>query len=108
MAGDRPVTSGIRVRSIAAAGLICSTLLGTACSNRPGRSDRLPVSLPDLSRMDAPVQAQIRDQFASLTGKIEAAATPDAELSTSYGTMGMLLMAAEDHEAAQTCFLNAQ
>ena len=108
MAGDRPVTSGIRVRSIAAAGLICSTLLGTACSNRPGRSDRLPVSLPDLSRMDAPVQAQIRDQFASLTGKIEAAATPDAELSTSYGTMGMLLMAAEYHEAAEPCFLNAQ
>jgi tetratricopeptide (TPR) repeat protein len=82
-------------------------------SGRPSRAGPdggalLPVSLPDLSRMDPPVQEQIRAQFGSLTQKIEDAATPSDELSTTYGSLGMLLMAAEYYEAAEPCFLNAQ
>ena len=72
------------------------------------RPTLLPVSLPDVSRVDPSVQAQARELHASLTQKIENRGTPPAELGAAYGTFGMLLYAAEYHDAAALCFLNAQ
>jgi tetratricopeptide (TPR) repeat protein len=82
----------------------CSKGPQTAPNGQPLR----PVSLPDLSRMDANVQKQAHALHASLTRKIQDGDTPAAELASSYGQMGMLLMAAEYFEAAEPCFLNAQ
>ena len=65
------------------------------------------VSLPELARVDAPVQAQIRDRYASLT-KMIASGTSGRELGVAFGEYGMLLHAAEYLDAAKPAYLNAQ
>jgi tetratricopeptide (TPR) repeat protein len=67
-----------------------------------------PVSLPDFSPMDEPVRKQMREVSSSLKQKIEQSGTTPLELSTAYGEMGELLMAAELVDAAESCYLNAQ
>jgi tetratricopeptide (TPR) repeat protein len=82
-----------------------------ACSSGPRTANGqalLPVTMPDLSRLDKNVQTQARGLYESLTKKIDDRSTPDAELARSYGETGMLLMAAEFFEAAEPYFLNAQ
>jgi tetratricopeptide (TPR) repeat protein len=63
------------------------------------------VVLPDLTRMEAPVQAQLRAQFVVTSA--DAAASP-TDAAREYGQLGRLLMAAEYFEAAEPCFLHAQ
>jgi tetratricopeptide (TPR) repeat protein len=67
-----------------------------------------PVLLPDVSQMEAPVRTQVLERAASLTATIERTATAAFELASAYGEMGKLMMAAEQVEAAEACFLNAQ
>ena len=55
--------------------------------------------LPDLSRIGAAVQDQIRERHAAVT-------QPDAT-ATAYGELGMILMASSFPEAAQPCFEEA-
>lgn len=81
---------------------------GPVTVNPPKGLELRPVSLPDVSRMEAPVRTQVLERAASLTSTIERAATPASELASAYGEMGKLLMAAEQVEAAESCFLNAQ
>ncbi len=66
------------------------------------------VALPDLSRLEESVQAQLRERFAALTAKRNDPATPAADLGKEYGEMGMLLMAAEFNDPAEASLLNAQ
>lgn len=87
-------------------GLVVAFLLSmSACS--PARPALLPVSLPDLSRVDQAVQVQARERYASLTQKISAGA-PDADLAGAYGQYGMFLHAAEYLDAAEPSYRNAQ
>jgi len=65
------------------------------------------VILPDLVRMDAPVQAQVKQRYATLMEKKKAGASGD-ELGKAYGEYAMLLQAAEYYEAAEPAYLNAQ
>jgi len=65
------------------------------------------VAMPDISNVAAPVQAQIRQQYASLQQKISSGA-PAAELADAYGAMGRLFIATEFFDAADTCFSDAQ
>jgi len=58
------------------------------------REKLLPVSLPDLSRVDQSVQAQARERYAALTRKMNSSVAP-ADLATAYGELGMVLQAAE-------------
>ena len=71
------------------------------------REKLLPVSLPDLSRVDKSVQAQARERYAALTRKMNSSVAP-ADLATAYGELGMVLQAAEYYDAAEPCYLNAQ
>jgi tetratricopeptide (TPR) repeat protein len=66
------------------------------------------VTLPDLSRMGESVQQQMRAQFSLLRSAVERRDTSAAELSSEYGRMGTLLAAAEQIDAAEPCYLNAQ
>ena len=66
------------------------------------------VALPDLSRIEPPVQEQLRKSFATLTEKREEARTPASELADAYGELGKLLLAAKLVDLAEPCFLNAQ
>src|SRR3954469_7563389 len=66
------------------------------------------VALPDLSHATPPVQDQLREGYAVLTRSIDNKGTRPADLGEAYGRMGMLLMAAEYRNEAESCFLNAQ
>ena len=65
------------------------------------------VILPDLTRMDPPVQTQVKQRYATLMEKKKAGASGD-ELGSAYGEYAMLLQAAEYYEAAEPAYLNAQ
>jgi tetratricopeptide (TPR) repeat protein len=67
-----------------------------------------PITLPDVSTMEKPVQDQLREAYASLMAKVESGQTSSAELATAYGEMGNLLLAAEYFDAAEPCYRNAQ
>jgi len=83
-----------------------STCSKTETATTPPRQIR-EVTLPDLSRMDATVQQQIRDRYAAVT-EARKTGTGDADLSEKYGQYGMVLQAAEYYEAAEPSYLNAQ
>lgn len=57
--------------------------------------------------MDASVQTQVKQRYATLMEKRKAGASGD-ELGSAYGEYAMLLHAAEYHEAAEPAYLNAQ
>jgi len=65
------------------------------------------ITLPDLSRMDATVQNQIRERYTSALDARKKG-VGDADLSAAYGAYGMVLQAAEYYEAAEPAYLNAQ
>ena len=58
--------------------------------------------LPDLERLGASVQAQIRDRQAAVGTAVAGSGASDA-----LGALGMILMAASLPEAAETCFREA-
>lgn len=83
---------------------------GCATENEQKAHDRqlLPVTLPDLSRLEESVQAQLRERYAALTAKRNDPRTPGRDLATEYGEMGKLLLAAELFDPAEAALLNAQ
>src|SRR5262249_47459479 len=78
------------------------TLALCSCGRRP---PLLPVTLPDLSRVDPGVQAQVRGRYDTLNRAMSGSST---ELASAYGQYGMVLQAAEYFDAAEPCYLNAQ
>lgn len=74
----------------------------------PGGGTLLPVALPEMSRIEEPVQVQLREQFELLMQERDATGTPPLELGKAYGEMGKLLMAAKYFDLAEPYFLNAQ
>jgi tetratricopeptide (TPR) repeat protein len=100
-----------RVRASLAIALCVAVV---ACGSRDAeqadgvKADLAPITVPDLARVDPPVQAQIKERYASVS-KLEASGnSPARDLGTAYGEYGMLLHAAEYHEAARPAYLNAQ
>jgi tetratricopeptide (TPR) repeat protein len=69
---------------------------------------RPSVELPDISGAAAPVQAQLRERYASLQQAIGNPGTPPTALAAAYGEMGRLLMATEFLNPAERCFRNAR
>ena len=74
----------------------------------PAGQDLEPVSLPDLSSMAEPVQAQMHAARSSLAARLENPGTPPTDLGAAYGELGMLFMAAAYLDAARSCFINAR
>jgi tetratricopeptide (TPR) repeat protein len=85
--------------------VIAAWTLAAACEAGPAL---LPVSLPDLSKMTASVQSQIRDAHTSLTRAMERREAAPTERADAFGKLGMLLMAADLDGPAEPCLLNAQ
>jgi tetratricopeptide (TPR) repeat protein len=78
-------------------------------SAAPAGGDTLrPVTLPDLSRLEPSVQAQIRDRYAALERLQQAPSAGPAALGEAYGEVGKVLMAAEFSDLAEPSFLNAR
>ena len=101
--------------------LLAAVVLGAACGGAgtpgaPGAALPDPgsfewtgpqaVSEPDLSRLAAPVQAQIRERYAAVSAAGDPGASPSA-LGEAYGELGLILMAADHRERAETALLNA-
>jgi tetratricopeptide (TPR) repeat protein len=87
--------------------LVCAVAVTASFCSSPARRHARAVTLPDLSRVDPGVQAQIKERYDTLM-RAMAGSTPDAELATAYGQYGMVLQAAEFFDAAEPCYLNAQ
>jgi tetratricopeptide (TPR) repeat protein len=93
--------------------LVLLVLFVSACGSSTPSAPAAPppasreVILPDLARMDPPVQAQVKQRYATLMEKKKAGASGDG-LGTAYGDYAMLLQAAEYYEAAEPAYLNAQ
>src|SRR6476660_4500775 len=89
--------------------LHCACLTG-ACgrSKHPAAPALRQVALPDLSRLEESIQAQLHERYAALAAKQKDPETPAARLGTEYGEMGKLLIAAEFHEPAEASFQNAE
>ena len=77
--------------------------MGTA----PATTALPPVTLPDLADMDAVVQKQIADQFATVTSLVNERPA-SAVLASAYGRLGSLLFAANRANAAEACYLHAK
>jgi tetratricopeptide (TPR) repeat protein len=72
------------------------------------RRELAPAPLPDLSRLDPSVQAQIRASHAALETKLADRSASDRELGAAFGEYGMLLQAAEYFDVAEPAYLNAE
>jgi tetratricopeptide (TPR) repeat protein len=81
---------------------------GPVVLSPPNGTELRPVTLPDVSQMEAAARAQVLDLAASLTSKIGRPGTPAPELASAYGELGKLLTAAEQVDAAEACYVNAQ
>jgi len=97
------------------AAALLALLVGAASTASCTRQDSPPppaqhireVTLPDLSRMDTPVQNQVRARYATVQ-ELKQKGAGNAELSEAYGQYGIVLQAAEYYEAAETTYVNAQ
>ena len=83
-----------------------------------GRSDRIesdssvgrvtPVSLPDLSSLEGWVQDKVRERYATVRDlEFSVPRSSNTEVADAYGSLGLVLMAAEQYHAAAASFLNA-
>jgi tetratricopeptide (TPR) repeat protein len=81
---------------------------GASVLRPPDGTGLQSVALPDLSRIEAPVQRQLREGIAALISRIENRRTTAVDLGAAYGELGKLLMAAQYLDAAESCYLNAQ
>jgi tetratricopeptide (TPR) repeat protein len=83
-------------------------VLVAACSRQPPDPALRQVRLPDLSRVDTAVQAQMREGYAALQAVSASDDASAADRGQAYGRIAMLLHAAEYYEAAEPAYLNAQ
>lgn len=92
-----------------ASGSAASTAAGAVATvvNPPTqRNDLKTLTLPDFSQMAASVQNQMASEVSLLRNKL-AGSNPD-EWGAAYGRMGILLAAAEQLDAAEPAYANAQ
>jgi tetratricopeptide (TPR) repeat protein len=73
----------------------------------PDRPSLVEVPLPDLSRLDASVQTQISTQHAAALRTRDRPGVGDAEVGAAFGSLGMLMHAAEYLDAAEPAYRNA-
>ncbi len=90
---------------VAAISIACG---GTKDSATPPAPPLRPVTLPDISSAAAPVQAQLRERYTSLTRTIDDRGAATSAHAAAYGEMGKLFLAAEYFDAAEACFANAR
>ena len=91
--------------------LVGLCLVAAACGSRESADEPAalaPIALPELSRVDAPVKAQITDRYAAVTKMLASTAPAGRDLGAAFGEYGMLLHAAEYYEAAEPAYRNAE
>jgi tetratricopeptide (TPR) repeat protein len=79
-----------------------------APATAPSTPGRRPVTLPDLSRVEASVRSQGEERYNTLQEILKQPGATDAQKGEAYGNLAMLLHAGEYYEAAEPAYLNAQ
>ena len=118
---DRPRRPVCRRRSPARIVLALTVLAGLAGGCAPQEplraareplaetaAARRPAALPDLSRLTASVQRQVRERHEAVGALLDTEGTPDEALGGAYGELGLILMAAQYEATAFDCLLTAQ
>jgi tetratricopeptide (TPR) repeat protein len=80
----------------------------TAPPAEAGRAALQNVTLPEMTRGDAPVREQAASMHAALQKMLADPKASDADLGLAFGDFGVLLHAAEYYDAAEPAYLNAQ
>ncbi len=81
---------------------------GAASSPAAPSAETREVSLPDLSRVEASVAAQVREKYEALESLRKRPGAPAADVAAAYGGLAVLLHAGEFYEAAEPAYLSAQ
>lgn len=82
---------------------------GPSTSTAPPRPAPLRnVALPDLSGVDASVQTQLGERYATLNEALKRPGATSAEKGAAFGAVGVLMHAGEYFDAAEPAYLNAQ
>ena len=63
-----------------------------------------PVTLPDLSRVEASVRSQAQERYDALMELLKRPNAPAADKGVAYGNLAMLLHAGEYYEAAEPAY----
>jgi tetratricopeptide (TPR) repeat protein len=87
---------------------VAVVVFGMACNREAPPEPLREVTLPDLSRLDASVQAQVRGKYAALDRVRASEGASAAQRGTAYGELAMLLHAAEFYGDAEPAYRNAQ
>ena len=66
------------------------------------------VPMPDISRLEASVQDQVRERYAALEEKTTSPSTSARDLARAHGDVGLILMATGLYGGAETSLRNAQ
>ena len=82
-------------------------------SQRPDGAESKPAGLveiprPDITKYDGAVHRQLQSKRSALMALREVQEVSDAQLSVSYGEMGMLYHVYDLYDAAEACYRNAQ
>ena len=88
--------------------LIVVVSVAVVLASCSARRNLLPVTLPELTRVDPGVQKQVRERYDTLRTATDNSSTSIADLASAYGQYGMVLHAAEFPDAAEPSYLNAQ
>ena len=98
--------------------ILVACAAATACSGATARPSEAkpavaeipakPPPLPDLARMAATAQEQLHEQHSELTRLAQDPGASPRSVADAYGTFGILLMAAESFDEAESYFLVAQ
>ena len=92
--------------------MIAGICIAAACGRTSSPADHktpalLELKRPDVSKMSAPVQAQMRERFATLDARIGQRAA-NSDLAAAYGAVGELLLAARYLDDAEPALRNAR
>ena len=107
------VVAGLWVLAVLAGGCAESDQSESDASNGAsgpsGSTGRvMPVSLPDLSSLEGWVEDMVRERHVVVRDlESEVLKASDAEIADAYGSLGLVLMAAEQYDAAAASYLNA-
>lgn len=100
-----------RIAAALPAALLCGALLLSCSGESLPATDRdalRPVPAPDLVAAEDAVREQLGQARQNLDTRLADPATPDVDLATSFGELGLLYLVYDFLDPAEICFENAQ
>jgi tetratricopeptide (TPR) repeat protein len=96
-----------RHAALLAAALVAAALAAACGTDRAERAELVPVPMPELAAVEPGVRQQITAQRAEVDRLLAAPDSPDAELATAFGDLGLVFLTYEMSEPAEAALANA-